>query len=57
MNPARLSITDDHEATSNLHVDGATFVQVDYTDKEDLMKHLHGVHTVLSFFLDTSDPK
>jgi NmrA-like family len=45
-----------HKAVSDLKIDGATFVQVDYTDKGGLAKHLHGVQAVLSFFLDTSDP-
>ena len=37
-------------------IEGVTVVRVDYTDKEELTKHLHGVDTVLSFILETSDP-
>jgi len=31
-------------------------VQVDYSDKDGLVKALKGVHTVLSFVADPSDP-
>jgi hypothetical protein len=30
---------------------------VDYNDKENLVKLLHGVHTVLSFITVASDPE
>ncbi|KAE9374057.1 nmrA-like family protein-like protein [Stipitochalara longipes BDJ] len=42
--------------SSTVALEGVTAVQIDYTDKEALTKHLHGVDTVLSFILETSDP-
>ena len=41
---------------STLTLEGAEAVQVDYSDRDTLTKHLQGVNTVLSFIADTSDP-
>ncbi|KIM98295.1 hypothetical protein OIDMADRAFT_56667 [Oidiodendron maius Zn] len=40
---------------SALIQEGFNAVQVDYTDKDALIKHLHDVNTVLSFIIDPSD--
>ena len=53
----RSSMANIPQDVSNLLAEGIHAVQVDYTDKAALVKHLAGVHTVLSFITVHVDPE